>query len=76
MLTNWEYRTLQFDFNGFFKSSGQFEGQEFTDEACRLGLEGWELVNTFDTNHLDGDTRFIIAVFKRPLPQKSLQNNV
>jgi len=69
MLTKWEYRTLQFDFNGFFKSAGQFEGQEFTDQATRLGREGWEMINTFDTNHHDGNTCFIIAVFKRPLSE-------
>ena len=67
MSTKWEYRSLQFDFNDFFNHSGAFDGEKFTSNANRLGSKGWEMVNTFDTNHRDGDTRFVIAVFKRPL---------
>jgi len=67
MIPKWEYRSLRFDFNGFLKSAGQFEGEHFREHANKLGRQGWEMVNTFDTNHYDGDTRFIVAIFKRQL---------
>ncbi len=31
----------------------------------RLGTEGCELVSVFDTNRADGDTKEVVAVFKR-----------
>lgn len=67
MSTRWEYRSIKFDFNAFFKTAGDFDNKQFVSRVNQAGAEGWELVNTFDTNCFDGDTRFIIAVFKRPL---------
>ena len=32
-----------------------------------LGDEGWELVSVFDTNEIQGASRDVVAVFKRPL---------
>jgi len=62
----WEYRTVVFATTGFFVG-GKLDGQEFNDKLNALGDEGWELVNVFDTNMIQGQTRDVIAVLKRQL---------
>lgn len=37
----------------------------FQGELNQLGSEGWELVTCFDTNMSQGQSRYVIAVFKR-----------
>jgi len=68
----WEYQTLQFDFqsNVFISQGGLFDAQRFNFDLNRLGWEGWELVSVFDTNRMEGATRYIIAVLKRPLTEE------
>lgn len=65
----WEYKTLQFDFQSgiFFSQGGLFDSSILTNELNRLGWDGWELVSTLDTNNVQGATRFVVAVLKRPL---------
>jgi hypothetical protein len=68
-MMNWEYTTQPFDFSGeaFISPGGLFNSQKFNHELNRLGWEGWELVSVFDTNRMNGGTRFVVAVLKRPL---------
>ncbi len=40
----------------------------FQNELNELGAEGWELVSCFDTNMNQGQSRYVIAVFKRKFP--------
>ena len=65
----WEYQTLQFDFDSeaFITQGGLFNSQKFGHELNRLGWDGWELVSAFDTNQIQGGTKYIVAVLKRPL---------
>lgn len=65
----WEYltQTFNFDAKAFISKGGLFNSQEFNHELNRLGWDGWELVSVFDTNDVHGSTRYICAVFKRPL---------
>ena len=65
----WEYQTLEFDFTGeaFISQGGLFNSPRFNHELNRLGWDGWELVSVFDTNRVQGGTKYVIAVFKRPL---------
>ena len=65
----WEYKTIQLDFQAgrFLSQGGLFDSVTFTTELNRLGWDGWELVSTFDTNTVQGGTRYVIAVLKRPL---------
>lgn len=65
----WEYQTVQIhaDTGLFFAQGGTFDDHRFRYELNRLGWDGWELVSVFDTNHIQGGTRYIVAVFKRPL---------
>ena len=61
----WEYMTLLLPASGFVLG-GKIDAQKLTDRLNQLGSEGWELVFVFDTNMLEGKTRDVIAVLKRP----------
>ncbi|MEQ9408186.1 MAG: DUF4177 domain-containing protein [Fuerstiella sp.] len=65
----WEYQTVSFDFSSeaFLSQGGLFNSRKFNRELNRLGWDGWELVNVFDTNRVKGSTKFVVAVLKRPL---------
>ena len=62
----WEYSTVMFEASRWFLG-GKLDGQQFNHRLNRLGEEGWELVNVFDTNCTQGGTRDVVAVLKRPL---------
>jgi hypothetical protein len=62
----WEYMTLMLPATGLILG-GKIDGQGLTDRLNRLGSERWELVSVFDTNMMEGKTRDVIAVLKRPL---------
>lgn len=64
-MEKWEYRTIKVQTKGF--SGGILEIQNFDTELNRMGVEGWELISCFDTNQSYGQTREVIAVFKRKL---------
>jgi hypothetical protein len=64
----WEYTMLMLPAKGFF-IGGIIDAQKLTDNLNRLGKEGWELVNVFDTNMDRGQTRDVFAVLKRPVNQ-------
>jgi hypothetical protein len=61
----WEYTTTQLAAHGFL--GGKLDTVKFEQMLNRLGADGWELVNAFDTNQGHGATRDVIAVFKRPM---------
>lgn len=61
---NWEYKTVKMKARGVF--GGEVDTDELEARLNELGARGWELVNVFDTNHGYGQSRLIIAVFKRP----------
>ena len=63
---SWEYQTVKFDFDGFFRPDGDVDINLIQRHLNEFGKEGWELVNLFDTNKHHGGTRFIIGVLKRP----------
>ncbi len=62
-MERWEYSTIKVLTKGF--SGGILEIQSFDTELNKMGSEGWELVSCFDTNQSYGQTREVIAVFKR-----------
>lgn len=65
----WEYQTLVFDFTGeaFISQGGLFNAEKFNYELNRWGWDGWELVSVFDTNRVQGGTKYVVAVVKRQL---------
>lgn len=62
----WEYRSIAINAEGWF-IGGKVNMQLFTERLNDLGSQGWELVNTFDTNQLHGSTREVIAILKRSI---------
>jgi len=62
----WEYMTLMLPATGLILG-GKIDAQKLTDRLNQLGSERWELVSIFDTNMLDGKTRDVFAVLKRPV---------
>ena len=61
-----EYMTLMLPASGFV-FGGKIDAQKLTAQLNFLGSEGWELVSVFDTNMLEGKTRDVFAMLKRPL---------
>ncbi len=64
-MTKWEYMTLMLPAQGLILG-GKIDAQKLTDRLNQLGNEGWELVSVFDTNMLEGKTRDVLALLKRP----------
>ncbi len=64
-MERWQYQTVQFETEGFM--GGILDLHEFQTELNRLGADGWELVTCFDTNMSQGQSRYVIAVFKRKI---------
>ena len=62
----WEYMTLMLPATGLVLG-GKIDAQKLTDRLNQLGNERWELVSVFDTNMLEGKTRDVFAVLKRPV---------
>ena len=62
----WEYMTLVMPASGFLLG-GKIDGQKLTDRLNQLGKERWELVSVFDTNMIEGKTRDVYAILKRPM---------
>jgi len=64
-MDRWQYQTVQFDTTGFM--GGIIDLDEFQATLNSLGADGWELVTCFDTNMAQGQSRYVIAVFKRKI---------
>ncbi len=68
---SWASHTAASAFNrALFSPGGLFNSEAFNYEINRLGWEHWELINVFDTNMIQGVTRNVVAVFKRPLTEE------
>lgn len=63
MMEQWSYKTVKYKTGGFL--GGKVDEEEFEDLLNSYGYEGWELVSCFDTSVSQGQSRDIIAVFKR-----------
>jgi hypothetical protein len=59
----WEYKLLSMKTGGFV--GGKLDDEKFTRALNELGRDRWELVSVFDTAMGSGQTRDVIAVFKR-----------
>jgi hypothetical protein len=64
-MERWQSQTVQFEAKGFM--GGIIDLDSFQGELNQLGSEGWELVTCFDTNMSQGQSRYVIAVFKRKI---------
>lgn len=59
----WEYKTIEFETKGW--AGGLLDINVFNESLNKMGKDGWELVNCFDTSQAQGASRKVIAVFKR-----------
>ena len=75
-MDRWQYQTVRFDLKGFMGGILDLDAFQtelnslvsdgwFQSELNSLGADGWELVSCFDTNMSQGQSRYVIAVFKR-----------
>ena len=64
-MAKWEYMTLMLPAHGFI-AGGDIDAKKLTDRLNQLGSEGWEVVTVFDTNMLQGKTRDVFVLLKRP----------
>ena len=64
----WEYKTIQLSLpvSDYKESEVEEVLNQLKPQLNSLGENGWELVSTFDTQAL-GYSKFIVAIFKRPL---------
>lgn len=63
--TTWEYRTVKHPATGGFLG-GKFDETQLDLRLNDLGVQGWELVSAFTTNQGYGQSRDIVAIFRRP----------
>lgn len=65
----WEYETVRLaaPVSDYSESKVEEVLNQLGPQLNELGEQGWELVSTLDTKAL-GYTKFIVAIFKRPLP--------
>lgn len=62
----WEYFADALDMGIF--NAGYVNPAQLTDRLNWYGRQGWELVNTFDTQSGSGGSRQVILIFKRFVP--------
>ena len=62
-MDTWEYQTIQLEARGIM--GGIIDIETFQSDLNELGRDGWELVTCFDTNMSQGQTRYVIGIFKR-----------
>jgi hypothetical protein len=59
----WEYKTLKFGTKGIF--GGKVDESALDKALNEIGRQGWELVSMLATSQAQGQSRDLIAVFKR-----------
>jgi hypothetical protein len=60
----WEYKTLKVPATGGFLG-GKFNEETLTAKLNEMGEERWDLVSAFSTHQGYGQSRDIVALFKR-----------
>jgi len=61
----WEYKTIKLAATGFW-SSGNIDAEKLDQVMNELGMQGWELAAALDTNCVQGATKDVVVIFKRP----------
>ena len=66
MKLKWEYQTLKISTDFGFFSGTDFDSDRLAKLLNGHGAEGWELVSVFDIEKVNGGSKFVVAVMKRP----------
>ena len=63
-MKQYEYHTLKIAAGGVMVG-GKFDVSQINQTLNNMGMQGWELVNTFAAAAAYGHTRDVICIFKR-----------
>lgn len=66
MRLKWEYKTLKIGTDYGFFSGTEFDAERLAEMLNGQGADGWELVSVFDIEKVNGGSKFVVAVLKRP----------
>lgn len=66
-MKRYEYKLLDVP-TKFSWSGGKVNLQDLATKLNELGKQGWEVVNTTDTNMTHGASRGLVVILKRDLP--------
>ena len=64
-MDQFEYKILSTDAKGIL--GGKVDNDTFENELNKLGMQGWELVNTVAIAQSYGNTRWLTSIFKRKI---------
>lgn len=62
-MERWEYTSFKMETKGF--TGGILEIEDFNIKLNEFGQRGWDLVSCVANNSSGGNTREIVAIFKR-----------
>jgi len=65
-MTQWEYETVEIKMNNGFWGGSSFPDENRLETTLnKMGILGWELVNTVTSNMAYGQTAKMLLIFKR-----------
>lgn len=62
--TKWEYKTLYYEAGGLM--GGKIDVSAMLANLNALGQLGWEVTGVLETNQVQGATRHVVILLKRP----------
>ena len=62
---NYQYKTVKIQTTGL--RGGEIDTEDLDDLLNSFGSKGWELVNAFDTSTANGASKYVVAIFKKPI---------
>ncbi|MFK7771406.1 MAG: DUF4177 domain-containing protein [Saprospiraceae bacterium] len=65
-MKQFEYKNLKIETEYSLFQGSKIYDEELTQQMNQLGLKGWELVSTIDSNS-NGRTDYIVLIFKREI---------
>lgn len=65
-MSNWEYHVIKLKTESGFFSGTEFDSDSLAEKLNEMGRQGWELVSIFGIEKVDGGSKYINAVLKRP----------
>ena len=64
-MTKWEYKIVKINVQRLIH--GDMRTGPLEKKLNELGLEGWEVLNVFDLNSVDGKSSNVVVSMKRPV---------
>ncbi|MBI1248639.1 DUF4177 domain-containing protein [bacterium] len=70
MKVQWEYKTLKISTSRGFFSGTDLNSDELAGLLNSEGADGWELVSTVSIDMVNGGSKYLLAILKRPMDSK------